>query len=241
MMRALILFQMMTALPPDGVFQSANGAYEKGKYEEARVGYESLVEEGRASAELYFNLGNTYFKLKRIGPAILYYEKALRLDPSDADIRANLELAELRRRDKMIIPPDFFVFALLREIRDGLSFSTWTWITLLLWHVVNVVLMAGYAGWWKTPRRIRRTLVIVFVVFCIGTFSRWAHENSNREAVILAAVVDARNEPTHQASVVFVLHEGTKIRTRAQHDEWIEIILPDGKVGWIRRPDVGII
>ena len=240
-MSLLILLQALSSDSANTVFQKANAAYEKGRYEEARTKYETLVEAGWVSTELYYNLGNTYFKLKKNGLAILFYEKTLKLDSRQEDAWANLELARLRRRDTMIIPPDFFVFALLRGLRDYFSVSTWAWLSLIGWYLLIGLLVLPRMGWWVSPNWVRRGVAIVFLLLSVCFFSKWAHESNQQEAVILSSVADARNEPLEASSVVFVLHEGTKVQIRSEREDWLEIVLPDGKVGWVRHTDAGKI
>ena len=113
------------SISSEDLFAKASLSYEKKRYSDAQVLYQQLVDAGYSSKELFYNLANTYFKTKKYGYAVFYYEKAVRLDPSDEDIAFNLQLTQLYLKDKIITPPDFFVYDISKKIMRSLSVNTW--------------------------------------------------------------------------------------------------------------------
>ncbi|MBL7995002.1 tetratricopeptide repeat protein [bacterium] len=231
------------SISSEDLFAKANLSYEKKRYSDAQILYQQLVDGGYSSKELFYNLANTYFKMKKYGYAVFYYEKAIRLDPSDEDIAFNLELTQLYLKDKIITPPDFFIYDISKKIMRSLSINTWAIMSLLGWYVfVGLNLLGKIRG---TYRRFFRTLITtigIYLLFCTINFGAGIYARAKtQEAIILNAVADVKSEPDKAGSIVFVLHEGTKVQIRSEKADWFEIKLRDGKVGWLRKDDLGIL
>ena len=102
-------------------WEAGNRAYIDGNYEKAIEEYSVIIDGGEYSMKLYYNLANAYFKLGKMGKAILYYNKALRIAPSQDDIRHNLALAEAQTKDRITVIPEFFLNRWLRTVRNAMS------------------------------------------------------------------------------------------------------------------------
>ncbi len=224
-------------IPPDSLWARANAAYSNGSYRQAVELYDALLAEGVHSGKLYYNLGNSWFKLGRMGQAILNYNRALLLDPTDEDTRYNLAMANARIVDKIDTVPEFFLKTWLRDL--GLVFSSDTWAVLGL--VFLGITFAAVILW-----LLARTLAlrktgfyggIVSLIICM-TATFYAHYQRGRllyggEAVVMNLVAPVKSSPGAGSKDIFVLHEGTKVRKLGQLDGWTEIVLSDGNKGWI--------
>ncbi len=241
--RALVLLAVLTtalfAGPADDLFLDGNRLYQAGQYQAALEKYSQIAKLGQESSALYFNMGNCYYKLQDLGRAILFYERALRLNPGDEDIQTNLGIAQLATPDKIEHQPDFilsrFVQAychlLPRSLQVGLAVGFY------------MALMAGMILWVLTRGRVigtwagRASLVLAGLLLLAGTSlaGRWSEERNRRDAVILDTKVDVMSSPGAQAVEVFSLHAGAKVTLDRASGDWVEIILPDRKSGWVKR------
>jgi len=227
---------------PAVLFGQANALYQEGQYEEALQGYEQILAGGVESGVLYYNMGNCYYKLGELGPSILFYERARRLMPRDEDLLANLAIANLSVMDKIEPRPDFLLLRLWRGfvhllppavlMAAGLGVYLAAVLVLILW----IILRRRFLG------RTALVLGAAVAVLAVMLVSRWHDDARNREAVILADKVDVMSAPTARGGTeIFSLHEGTKVTLDQQQDEWVEIILPDRKVGWVKADVLGVI
>jgi tetratricopeptide (TPR) repeat protein len=205
--------------------------------------YQQLADAGYSSKELFYNLANTYFKLKKFGYAVYYYEKAKQLDPHDEDIQFNLELTQLYLKDKIITPPEFILYDISKRILYFFPTETWAILSLVSWFIlVGTVLLKQLRPEPQQFFKILLAAVIFFFLFCTVNFTVNVYVRAKiKEAVILNSVSDVKSEPDNAGSILFILHEGTKVQIRSERNEWIEIRLKDGKIGWIRKDDAGAL
>jgi tetratricopeptide (TPR) repeat protein len=238
----------MFGTPPSAVtqvefYQEGNRLYQEGDFEGALASYLRLVEAGFESGEVYYNIGNTYFKLGDVAPSILYYERARRLLPGDADVQANLDLARSLTVDEIEPLPRFWLF----------SAVDW-WVGLLPRTLLIAVVAASYlvgigavlllvlkrgaqvAVW---GRRIASASGVVFLMFGLNLAVREFELGQAQEAVVLQPQVDVLSAPLDdQTLTIFTVHEGTKVRIDRFSEEWAEVVLEDGRVGWVQ---VGVL
>ncbi|MDZ7725817.1 MAG: tetratricopeptide repeat protein [candidate division KSB1 bacterium] len=218
------------------LFEKGNDLYKDGSYEKAIEVYESIVANDYESAELYYNLGNAYYKLRDMGHAILYYERARELAPGDADISHNLKLAELRVVDKVQSPPSFLQRT-WQTVRDALALDYVAALTLFLRMVTSVViilrLLMSRAGVQKWLRFVFSPVLILFVLSLCFFVLRLNYDASHDQAVVMSDRVEIKSSPTPDAQTVFALHEGVKVTITDQADQYYRIQLKDGKIGWL--------
>ncbi len=228
---------------PADLFAKANENYEKKHYSDAQLQYQQLVDAGYSSKELFYNLANTYFKLKKFGYAVYYYEKAKQLNPNDEDILYNLELTQLYLKDKIITPPEFILYDISKKILYLLSMETWAILSLTGWFTLAGIFLIRKLR--PAQGRLFSLLfrgTIILFLFCSVNFVINVYVQERiREAVILSSVSDVRSEPDNSGSVLFILHEGAMVQIRSERNDWIEIRLKDGKIGWIRKDDAGAL
>ena len=221
----------------DELFAEGNRLYQQEDYQGALDNYLRIHEGGFESPDLYYNIGNAYFKANELGRAILFYERARRLAPNDADILANLELARSLGADAIVPLPRFWLFRVgswwmrlfPRSLLVGLALAGYLMAT---GGIVMLVLRAGAAAW---ARRAALTGGVL-VVLLGGTLAvRESGFGQAREAVVLAAEVGVQSAPSDDPALqLFVIHEGTRVRVDRRSADWLEVVLEDGKVGWVR-------
>jgi len=241
----ILLFVNLRAQDFNGLFKDANKAYRVQAFDEAIELYMKILSEGYHSKEVYFNLGNCYFRLNRIGEAILYYEKALKIDPQDNDIQYNLELANLRIIDRIELPPQFLLFQWWDNLKLFFSIDQLTRLIALFFFAAIMSLIL----WLFVKRyRVRRWFLIFSVLFGLFTiFSvyilivRVSEYNNLRQAIVLPYTVTVMSAPDENSTDVFLLHEGVKVHLDEQRGQWVKISLPDGKSGWLKSDNLGII
>ncbi len=227
---------------PRELFARANRLYESGNYAEALSAYDALVRKGFRGGNLYYNLGNTYFKLDDKGHAILFYEKARKLNPRDQDVASNLEYALSLIEDKIEPWPRSWIlerwsmavgYFTLGEIVSSAAITYW-----ILCAVLAIFL---YVRSWRRPLvRVAGALVIVLAVFVGGAVSRvWMAGQEG--AVILSKEAKVRYGPSDKDVTAFVLHEGAVVEIENRKGDWCQVSLPDGKAGWVEGRNCGII
>ena len=229
----------------DQVWDEANTAYINANYPHAVELYRSIEEQGVASAKLYYNMGNAYFKMDDMGHAILYYNKALRLAPGDADIRYNLDVANSYTKDRIQVVPELFVSRWVRTVRQMISGNAWAVLSLVLFAVMLVAVMAYLLVQNLLFRKIGFFVAIasmlLFVVTTAFAVVERRHATSPTEAVVMRASVSVKSAPEKAATDMFVLHEGTKVRVGEQVEDWIEVTIADGNKGWLEERAIEMI
>ena len=215
----------------------ADSAYVRGEYQQAISAYESLLKQG-VSADLYYNLGNAYYRTENITRAVLNYERALLLSPSDRDIRFNLQMARSKTIDKIVPEQEMFFVTWYRSLVNLASVDGWARTALLalaLAIVLALLYLFAERIWLRKVGFFGALLLLA--VFAAGNL--FAHQQKQqlthrRGAIITAPAVNVKSTPAKQGTDLFILHEGTKVTiTDASMREWKEIRLADGKEGWV--------
>jgi tetratricopeptide (TPR) repeat protein len=227
-----------TVAGQDAFFDEGNQRYQDGDFDGALASYARILEAGLESGDLYYNLGNTYFKRGEIGPAILYYERARRLMPGDDDLLANLDLARQQTADEITPLPEFWLFRAVRWWVGLLGLTALAWVVALAYltattAVILVVLTPGtrIAMW---ARRATIVAAAVTIVFGVNLAVRELGIGAAQEAVVMATEADVQSAPSDDSALrIFAVHEGAKVRMGRRSDEWVEIVLEDGTVGWV--------
>ncbi len=229
------------AQTPHDAFEQGNQLYREGKFRDALVRYESVVEQGYIDAALYYNVGNCQYRLGRVGQAILAYERALRLSSGDPDIQHNLTLANMRVQDRIETLPELFIVSWLRNISLIIPIETitvffgWMWTTLFLSLSAYVVV----SGSWLRVARGLTIAAMIGVVLAGSLLSiQVVISKADEEAIITSRVVTVKSSPDLQSVDAFVVHEGLKVKMSDSIGEWVKVTLADGKVGWIRQHEV---
>jgi len=230
----------------EDTFERANQLYQAEEYTAAIEAYETVLAGGLESHDVHYNLGNAHFKVGNLGRAILSWERALVLDPGDEDAVANLDLARTLTVDDIEPLPRFWL----------LSWVVW-WVNLIPrtplallvaggWVALCTGLVARVLARAETMRRVGAALVTmglaVTVLLGANLFARELGVGRAERGVILETTVPVRSAPSADDDLtVFEVHEGTRVRIDQRTDEWAEIVLDDGKVGWVPVGVMGVV
>ena len=223
----------------------ADSAYINQNYAKAIEIYESLLQEGE-SAEVYYNLGNSYFKQDEIGKAILNYERALLLQPGNSDINANLDIARAKTVDKVNPNPEVFFVAWTRALINMLPVDIWGFCGIVFFICLLVSLAVYFFSNQVSIRKIGFFSAIISIILCIianaFAFEQKDVLDNRNNAIVISPSVTIRSTPSEEGTSLFIIHEGRKVSIKDNSmKDWKEIRLEDGKVGWIPVSAIEII
>ncbi len=223
-------------------FDKGNNLYQKGKYEEAILSYETIIKSGQQSAELYFNLGNCFYKLNKVAPAIYNFEKALILNPNDTEIQNNLAYAQKMTIDEITALPKVGFAKIIRDFTSGYHYNTWAGIAVFFSVLFLVFFIGYYFSKTTSLKRIFFASMIFVLLFNItAVFAAFFEKNINdneKPAIVFNDVVSVKSEPKGAAQEAFVLHAGTKVYVLESLNNYKKIQLLDLKEGWIQKSDI---
>jgi tetratricopeptide (TPR) repeat protein len=215
----------------------ADQAYMAESYTEAAAQYEQILAQEYVSAELHYNLGNAYFKAGQIAPAILNYERALKLSPGDEDIQFNLKLANLSVKDKVEEMPKLFFMEWWETLLITFSTDGWAWNAVIS---IALGLLGLLLFRFSSEVGVRRlTFYSALVLLSWGSFSIYAaqknfqHLVNDDRAVVFTPTLTARSAPDQNGKDLFVIHEGLVVKMGEELNGWVRIKLSNGNVGWI--------
>lgn len=224
-------------------FEKANALYEHQAYDSAAFYYEEILSSGFTNSAVYFNLGNSYYRLKKVGLALLAYERALRLSPNDPEIHANIRFADAAIIDRIPEPPKTFFEVVLLRLHTLLPLGAQLWLMFFLLLALGVMFSASL--YVSTNTRLwliyLSSLVLLFSA-AAGVSTGVKIYNSERieYAVVLSPSLEAKNEP-NGSKVIFAVHEGTKFRVHKTINDWSFVSLPTGLSGWVLSSSIGKI
>lgn len=227
----------MTGNTADSLYKAANELYQEGKYEEAQEAYLGILQTGYYSSEVYFNLGNAYFRSNKLGKARLYYEKALLLSPRDPAIKANLSFTEEQLQDKFENVPVFFLRKWIIDLRKSLHPDSWSMLALILFFIAFVFLVIFLFSksilWKKNGFYIGTTLLVISFITLIFAFYASKYLKNSGTAILTVPSTIVRSAPRETGKELFIIHEGAKVWLQSTLGDWQEIKLPDGRIGWL--------
>ncbi len=231
-----------TAAPasPAETFLEAGRAYEAGDAAKAAQLYQSLVERGYGSAELFYNLGNAELRQGELGLAIASYLRSRAISPRDQDVAANLAFARKSSEDAIAPPAPSALLSTLffwhyQLSRSELALAT-VLLNLLFWGLLAVRLL-------RPGSELLRWALPAAGLLLLAAFLSLAlrHLSPTRIAVVVPAEINAHNSPDPTAAVRFLLHAGTELPVRERREGWLRIALPDGQQGWIQAAEADVV
>ena len=241
---AAALQEAAPAPAPADRFQAGNSLYQAGDHEDALDAWLGLYEDGLESGELHYNIGNAYFRLGELGRAILFYERAKAALPRDESVRTNLELARSLTADQITPLPGFWV---PRVVRWAVQIVPRGWLIAILAlgylglaSILLYRLLSTRPPYWTRHAAVGAAALTLVVganllirEFGIGRAER---------GVILQTEAAVQSAPSDDPSLqLFTIHEGAVVRIDRRSSDWLEIVLEDGKVGWVRAGDLETI
>ena len=242
----VILMLLMLPLSANAVTKAeADSAYVHEQYQQAITDYEALLK-GGVSADLYYNLGNAYYRTDNITKAILNYERALLLSPGDADIRFNLQMARSKTIDKITPESEMFFVTWYHSLVNLMSVDAWA-RTALIALAIAIILVLAYL--FSDRMWLRKTgffgaffLLVVFVMSNLFAYQQKRKLTNRTGAIIMTTAATVKSTPSKNGTDLFILHEGTRVTiTDNSMNGWKEIRVADGKQGWIETKQIEII
>ncbi len=229
-----------------GSYSEAEAAYRQNSFAESIKLYESEIGKNKQikkeSPELYYNLGNAYFRDNQIAKAILNYERALLLDPGDSDIRHNLRFAKTRIEDKIDSADSFFINQWISSIQNLFTANRWAIIGIVLFLALIIAVGSYVISTQITVRKISfySSIVLLALVIIANAFAfKQKIKIVNRSTgIVMSASVSIYTSPDAHSQELFRLHEGSKVRIKREEGNWFEIVIANGSVGWLQKKNI---
>ncbi|WP_372745207.1 tetratricopeptide repeat protein [Lutibacter sp.] len=236
----VVLFSVFSfAQTPEALFAKANNFYKNGNYSKAIDTYLSIEKQGLQSDVLYYNIGNSYYKLNKVAPSIYYYEKALKINPANEDVISNLAFAKRMTIDVIEELPKTFLQRFTANVIQKYTFDTWAIIAVSTSFLAALLFLFYYfSSGTKIKLLLFNTSILALFILAISTFFAFKNYDivkNTKMAIIFTDKVEVKNAPTTTSDDAFELHEGTKVQILDELDNWKKIKLADGKIGWIAK------
>ena len=221
----------------DSLYSEANKLYQQGQFEPALERYHAVILSGSESADLYYNMGNAAFRANSIGHAILYYEKALKIEPTHEDAIHNLEFVGRYRLDAFEEVPTFFLGAWIAGFVQLFPEQTWSILALILFLIILIGLLIFLFSRSMILKKLGfiggLAALFLFILAISSAISRHRDIVDPDTGIILAPSVVVRSSPSESGTELFILHEGTKVEVNEAVSGWQNIKVVDGREGWI--------
>ena len=221
----------------ESLFNKANEAYVADDYHNSINLYMAIVNNGVESSELYFNLGNAFFKQGDIPHAILYFEKAKKIAPDDEDIRNNLGIANLKTVDKVESKPELPFTAMWMQLLNVNLIDEWGRQSIIL-SFIALLIMLVFLFSKNVIKKISFFVglfifLLSFSFYVMGELQKSQHVDS-RYGIIFSSSITVKSSPENDGTKLFVIHEGTKVEILRKEGEWTQISLMNGNNGWLK-------
>jgi tetratricopeptide (TPR) repeat protein len=227
------------------LLDSAVQYYSNNNFEKAISVYEDILANGYESAELYYNLGNAYYKSNKIPYAILNYERAVKLDSKNEDYLFNLQLANTHVVDKIETLPTFFLTSWWTELLMLLSSNQWALISMGTFVLALLGFLVFFLSQIMWARQLSFWLGVLLLFSSLFAFSfsrkHFLIAQNEPDAIILTPSIVVKSSPSDSGTDLFLIHEGLKVTVTDKMGDWLEIRLSDGNEGWIKETDLVII
>lgn len=238
----LLMVSVVWGQEPQTLAQQGDELYRHGQYDSALALYNEALAAGYTSAELHYNVGNTYYRLEQLGPAILHYERALRLKPSMKEAKENLALANSKTQDRIVELPRLFLVNWYYALCTHITPKTWRVIWLVLFALLAAAVATFMISRELPLRKATFSLAIAAgVLLLLATVllvSSTRHYNAHAEAIVMEEAIAVRNSPEQQSLEKLILHEGAKVTVTESLAGWEKITLADGTTGWCESHNI---
>lgn len=243
-----LLFLLLATLLPaaaqtaEETFERGNEAYMAGDWASAAAAYRTVLNYRVRDARVHYNLGNAEFRLGRLGPAVLHYEKAYLLDPADREIQGNLRFVQGFRFDRVELEEPFVLLRALQRVQALLGTGGQAWIVIALFWSACALLAWGLSRRGRFGPGHGWLLATMFTLLLLAALSWWdTHGRFERRqlAVVLAPAADIVAGPGPSNPSLLTVHEGLTVEVLDSRDDWLQVSLPNGIRGWVRERAVG--
>lgn len=231
------------------VAQQARLAYDSAQYHKTieilEKEREAQIANNLESADLYYNLGNAYYRVDNLAKARLNYERAALLNPGDSDIKGNIEFIKTKIEDKIPVADSFFLGVWFRAVQNWFSSNGWAKIAVISFLLFIACLSVFFFSRKEISKKISFYCGIIFITFII--FANIFSYNQKKRieirdtAIIMTGAASVLSAPDSNSKELFILHAGTKVTITKEDRYWFEIEIDNGSVGWIQRDKLEII
>ena len=240
----LLMFSFLSAEIPETLFEDGNRSMGEGNYKDAIQAYESILELGYETGDLYYNLGNAYYRLHSIGLSTWAYYNALSMKPRDKDIIHNLQVTQARQVDRIEMPEPFILLDIYRRAKDIFIFRELIFIGSCL--LLVEALLVFFIQFGLLSGSFYQHILTMMVIVTLGVhgiaIDKYFQNKRSHYGVIIANGVNTYSGPYFEENtVLFQINEGMKVEIHQKQDNWIEIILIDGKKGWVPAESMRIL
>ena len=235
----VLMFSLNLRASVSDSLASGNEAYKAEKYEQAITAYQSILDQKMESVEVYFNLGNAYYKTGDLANAILYYEKAKLLAPGDEDIQFNLDLANKFVVDQIEALPQPFFVKWIDVWAAKFTANQWGYMSIILFVLALALGAVFFIHGKPGIKKLAFSFGIFFLVISAITFGFGNKEKNkilnHNKAIVFAPTVTVKASPDESGTALFVIHEGLKVEIIEELGSWMEIKIADGNSGWVKK------
>lgn len=225
--------------------EEAEKAYSDGEFTKAITLYEEIISMYGESAQIYYNLGNSYYRAGEVAPAILSYERALLLEPGDADIRFNLQMAKQRTVDRIEPVGVFFLTRWFKAIENKGTADFWAKLAIGCFILfIGCLTLFFFSRWIRLKKLgfyVGLVLLVIIIFANIFGYNQKDELVNRRGAIVFSPTVTVKSSPDVSGTDLFLIHEGTKVFIQSSLGDWYEIELEDGNKGWMPGKDIVII
>lgn len=225
--------------------ETADSLYDSGNYTHAIKIYNEIIKQQGVSPALYYNLGNSYYKNNDMAHAILSYERGLKLNSSDSDIRHNLSIARSKIQDKNNLPSEFFLSAWWNTFSNLFSFSFLKLLGLFSFTLFLTLLLLYISHGFNKRKYFKRLAILflfIFIISNLAAIQQYYNATNSNHAIVVAEAVFVKSSPSESSMNLFEIHSGTRLTLLdTSMKEWCEVKYEDGKEGWIEKKSIEII
>jgi len=225
------------------LFEKGNAFFNNKNYEQALKTYLTIESKDKFSSDLYYNIGNTYFRLNDYPNSILYYERGIKLKPNDENLKTNLKVAKSRLKGDVYIVPDFFLLRWWKAISNILTPSSWTIASIIMLIISSVIFILYYFSVNKKIilfySFILSILLLITTVF--AGLSRQNTMQSKNIAIVFDSQTYGKDSPDVNSTDKIRIYKGQKVKIIDKSTNWIKIKTEDGKEAWIENKNIVII
>lgn len=233
----------LNAQTQNKLFEEGNKQFKNKEYELALKSYLSIEKQNIFSSELYYNIGNTYFRLNDYTNSILYYERGLKLDPNNEDLNTNLKIAKARLKSDIYIIPNFFLVRWWNNIINLFTPYGWAIVSITLLLITCIIFIFYYFSFDKKVLLFYFLFlsILFLITSCFAGYTRQAQLSSKNQAIVFGEQTIGKDSPDKNSSDKMKILKGQKIKIVDKEDSWIRVKTEDGKEAWIQSKDVVII
>lgn len=225
--------------------KQGNDFYSKNEFEQAAKKYQSVIDSGYTSSELFYNLGNAWFKLHNFKSAILNYERAKLLNPGDKSIDFNLELSRSFVIDKIEALPELFFVSWYKWLRNSFSTNGWAFLSVCAFLILlgsALLYLLSYKMWLKKAGFwVGMICLVVSILSFVNGYQLQKIQSARNTAIVFTPTVTLKSSPAESGTNLFILHEGTKVEIIDAVGEWRNVSIADGNKGWVKLADIVVI